>query len=153
MTIVTNSRPTVEINRRFYDALWARGRLIPPQRFNTWPLARDLSATSRRRLEVGAGLCPRLPIPGTCFIEISRPALSQVARHGGIAAHATAESLPYQNAVFDLVMAMDIVEHLDDDEPVFAELARVLRPGGWLVLSSPLHPDSWTSFDDVVGHV
>lgn len=50
-------------------------------------------------------------------------------------------------------MAMDIIEHVEDDEPVFRELARVLRPGGTLVLSSPMHPDRWTSFDEVVGHL
>ena len=141
------------INRRFYDALWSDTYLIRPERFNTWPLVRELSAAGPRRLEIGPGLRPRLPIPGTYCIEISRAALSLLVRHGGIAAQANAEALPFPDAVFDLVMAMDIIEHVDDDEPVFRELARVIRPGGALVLSSPLHPESWTSFDDVVGHL
>jgi len=141
------------INRRFYDALWADTYLIRPERFNTWPLVSELSAAGPRRLEIGPGLRPRLPIAGTYCIEISRAALSHLARHDGIAAQATADALPFGDAVFDLVMAMDIIEHVDDDEPVFRELARVLRPGGTLVMSSPLHPDSWTSFDDVVGHL
>jgi SAM-dependent methyltransferase len=150
----TAARPdAAAINRRFYDALWADTYLIRPERFNTWPLVRELSAAGSRRLEIGSGLRPRLPIPGTCFVEISRAALSRLVRHGGFAAQATAEALPFPDAVFDLVMAMDIIEHVDDDVPVFRELARVLRPGGTLVLSSPLHPDSWTSFDDVVGHL
>jgi len=140
------------INRRFYDALWADIHLVRPERFNTWPLVCELNAAGSRRLEIGPGLRPRLPIPGTCFVEISRSALSQLVRHGGYAAQASAGTLPFPDAAFDLVMAMDIIEHVDDDEPVFRELARVLRPGGTLVLSSPLHPDSWTSFDDVVGH-
>ena len=141
------------INRRFYDALWADTCLIQPERFNTWPLVCELNAAGPRRLEIGPGLRPRLPIPGTCFIEISRAALSRLVHHGGIAAQATAGALPFPDVAFDLVMAMDIIEHVDDDEPVFRELARVLRPGGALVLSSPLHPDRWTSFDDVVGHL
>jgi len=141
------------INRRFYDALWADTYLIQPERFNTWPLVRELSAAGPRRLEIGPGLRPRLPIAGTSFIEISRAALSRLFQHGGFAAQATADALPFPDAVFDLVMAMDIIEHVDDDAPVFRELARVIRPGGTLVLSSPLHPDSWTSFDDVVGHL
>lgn len=141
------------INRRFYDALWADTYLIRPERFNTWPLVRELSAAGPRRLEIGPGLRPRLPIAGTYCIEISRAALSRLVQHGGIAAQASADALPFPDAVFDLVMAMDIIEHVDDDEPVFRELARVIRPGGTLVLSSPLHPNSWTSFDDVVGHL
>jgi SAM-dependent methyltransferase len=141
------------LNRRFYDALWADTYLIRPERFNTWPLVRDLMIAGSHRLEIGPGLRPRLPIPGTCFVDISRAALSRLVRHGGLATQATAEALPFPDAAFDLVMAMDIIEHAVDDEPVFRELARVLRPGGALVLSSPLHPDKWTSFDDVVGHL
>ncbi len=152
MMKTTASPDAAAINRRFYDALWADTYLIRPERFNTWPLVRELNAAGSSRLEIGPGLRPRLPIPGTCFVEISRAALSRLARHGGIAAQASAQALPFPGAAFDLVMAMDIIEHVDDDEPVFRELARVLRPGGTLVLSSPLHPDSWTSFDDVVGH-
>src|SRR5262249_41657562 len=106
-------RRAVEINRRFYDTLWSECQLIPPQRFNTWPLVRELSAVSPRRLEVGAGLRPRLPIPGTTFVEISRAALAQLARSGGLTTFATADALPFPDEGFDLVMAMDIVEHLD----------------------------------------
>jgi len=153
MMLSTVGPDAAEINQRFYDALWTDTYLVRPERFNTWPLVRELSAAGPRRLEIGPGLRPRLPIAGTYCIEISRPALSRLVQHGGIAAHATAAALPFPDAVFDLVMAMDIIEHVDDDELVFRELARVLRPGGTLVLSSPLHPDNWTSFDDVVGHL
>ena len=142
-----------EINRRFYDGVWAETSLIQPERFNTWPLVHELNAATHRRLEIGPGLRPRLPIAGTCCIEISRAALVQLIRHGGIAVQATAEALPFSDSVFDLVMAMDIVEHVGNDESMLRELARVLRPGGMLILSFPLHPDSWTSFDDVVGHL
>jgi len=153
MTPSTVAPDAAAINRRFYDAIWADTYLVQPERFNTWPLVLELCAAGPRRLEIGPGLRPRLPIPGTCFVEISRAALSRLVRHGGFAAQATAEALPFPDAVFDLVLAMDIIEHVDDDEPVFLELARVLRPGGALVLSSPLHPDNWTTFDDVVGHL
>lgn len=147
-----DSPDAAAINRRFYDALWADTYLILPERFNTWPLVRELDSAGSRRMEIGPGLRPRLPIQGTCFLEISPGALSCLARHGAFVAQGLAEVLPFPDAAFDLVMAMDIIEHVDDDESVFRELSRVIRPGGTLVLSSPLHPDSWTSFDDVVGH-
>ena len=149
----TASPDAAGINRRFFDAVWADACLIQPERFNTWPLVCELNAAGPRRLEIGPGLRPRLPIAGTHFIEISRAALLRLVQHGGIAVQATAEALPFPDAAFGLVMAMDIIEHVDNDEPVFRELARVLRPGGTLVVSSPLHPDRWTSFDDVVGHL
>ena len=65
----------VDANREFYDALWTDARLVAPERFNTWPLARALSDRSPRRLEVAPGLRPRLPLAGTVFVDVSAPAL------------------------------------------------------------------------------
>jgi SAM-dependent methyltransferase len=141
-----------EANRRFYDALWADVRLVEPERFNTWPLLQPLVAQSRRRLEVGAGLRPRLPLAGTHFVDISAPALARLAGRGAAAVLAPVTALPFPDAAFDLVCALDIVEHVGDDERALAELARVAAPGGVLLLSAPLHPSRWTAFDDLVGH-
>ena len=41
------------------------------------------------------------------------------------------ESLPYPNARFDMVFADNVLEHLAEPKKVFAEVARVLRPGGY----------------------
>src|SRR5678816_4781239 len=70
------TRSAVATNRRFYDALWSASRVTLPQRFNTWPLLSSLAATARSRLEIGPGLRPRLPIAGTCVVDVSRHALS-----------------------------------------------------------------------------
>src|SRR5699024_11175900 len=40
----------------------------------------------------------------------------------------------------------------ENDQAVFAELARVSRPGASLLLSVPLHVSAWTPFDEFVGH-
>ncbi|MHB8876794.1 MAG: class I SAM-dependent methyltransferase [Myxococcaceae bacterium] len=45
--------------------------------------------------------------------------------------------LPYPDARFDLVVAMDVIEHVPEPAPWLAELARVLRPGGHLFLTTP----------------
>ena len=63
----------------FYDPLWTSARLVAPERFNTWPMVRSLIAPGRPRLEVAPGLRPRLPIEGTCFVDISAPAVSMKA--------------------------------------------------------------------------
>lgn len=47
------------------------------------------------------------------------------------------ERLPYQDASFDFVLAVEVVEHVPDHATFFRECARVLRPGGRLVLSTP----------------
>lgn len=139
-------------NRRFYDGLWRDARLVDPRRFNTWPLVEALAPRSGARLEIAPGLRPRLPLADTDFVDISLPALRQLRAHDGRASQALVDALPYADDSFDLVCALDIVEHVEDDGAVLAELARVARPGAALLLSVPLHASAWTPFDDFVGH-
>ncbi|HYL70762.1 MAG TPA: class I SAM-dependent methyltransferase [Steroidobacteraceae bacterium] len=142
----------LEKNQRFYDLLWSGATLVEPQRFNTWPLVQSLLPSCRHRLEVAPGLRPRLPLAGTQFVDISVPALAKLRACGAQVVQSEVSSLPFPAASFDLVCALDIVEHVDDDEGVLAELARVARGGATVLLSTPLHPAMWTPFDDFVGH-
>ncbi len=144
--------PLLAANRHFYDGLWSKARLIAPARFNTWPLVQAISANGARCLEVGAGLRPRLPIPGTVFVDISLPALVPLRVEGARSAIGLVTALPLADASFDLLCAMDIVEHVADDFGAFAELSRVAAPGAVLLLSVPLHQSAWSAFDEAVGH-
>jgi len=141
-----------EANRRFYDPLWTDASLVEPQRFNTWPLVSSLLSASHPRLEVAPGLRPRLPLEGTQFVDISVPAVAKLRARGASAVVGLASQLPFPDGVFDPVCAVDIIEHVDDDDGVLAEIARVAMPGAALLLSAPLHPAHWTPFDDLVGH-
>lgn len=140
-------------NRSFYDMLWTAGRVVPPERFNTWALLSDLARAAPARLEIGPGLHPRLPLPGTHFFDVSGPALARLQARGGITTVGDATALPFPDGAFDLVCAFDIVEHVEDDRQVFREIRRVARPGATVVLAVPLHPARWSAFDDLVGHV
>jgi len=147
------TRRAVTANRRFYDALWSASYVVPPQRFNTWPLLSALSALAPARLEIGPGLHPRLPIAGTYFVDVSRQALSHLKAHGGLAALGEITTLPFADCTFDLVCAFDIVEHVEDDRHVFREIGRVARDEATVIFSVPLHPARWSAFDALVGHV
>jgi len=140
-------------NRDFYDGLWSRARLKRPERFNTWPLISALLPSTPARLELGPGLHPRLPIRGTHFIDLSAHAIHKLNAHGGIAEFGEMATLPFRDGEFDLVAAFDVIEHVEDDRRVFMEIGRILKQGGTLVCSVPLHAAFWTDFDDIVGHV
>ena len=142
----------LERNRSFYDGLWSGARLSDPQRFNTWPLVSRLIAGATQRLEVAPGLRPRFPLQGTRFVEISAPALQRLQAAGASPVQGHVSALPFADATFDAVCAMDIIEHVVDDDGVLSELARVAKPGAAVLLSAPLHPSSWTAFDQFVGH-
>ena len=47
------------------------------------------------------------------------------------------ENLPFENETFDLILATDIIEHVDDDGRAVRELQRVLTPGGKLLITVP----------------
>ncbi|WP_182526178.1 class I SAM-dependent methyltransferase [Nocardioides dongkuii] len=69
---------------------------------------------------------------------------------GGVCGSATA--LPFADGTFDAVGAFDVVEHCDPEDLAMSELARVLRPGGTLMISVPAYQWAWSEFDDANGH-
>jgi SAM-dependent methyltransferase len=151
-TRALSARELLDANRLYYDSLWSGAQLVEPARFNTWPLIQTLLPRGGRCLEVAPGLRPRLPLEGTQFVDVSGPALAKLARRGASVVGALITSLPFADAAFDLVCALDIVEHVDDDAAALEELSRVARPGAVVLLSVPLHPELWNAFDDFVGH-
>ncbi len=60
--------------------------------------------------------------------------------------------LPFADGAFDLVVALDVLEHLDDDRLAVTGLARVLRPGGVLVVFVPALMLLWGLQDEVSHH-
>lgn len=62
------------------------------------------------------------------------------------------EELPYEDATFDLVTALDVVEHMDDDLAGLSEMRRVLRPGGRVLLFVPTFMFLWGVQDEVSNH-
>lgn len=51
------------------------------------------------------------------------------------------QALSFADASFDLITHTEVLEHVPDDRRAFAELYRVLRPGGLMLFTVPYHPD------------
>lgn len=63
-----------------------------------------------------------------------------------------AASLPFADNSFDIVTALDVIEHLDDDLGTLREIHRVMRPGGLLIISVPAYQALWSYWDQILGH-
>jgi SAM-dependent methyltransferase len=61
-------------------------------------------------------------------------------------------AMPFADGGFDLVLATDVVEHVDEDQQAVNEVARVLRPGGTALFTVPAFQSLWGLQDDVSHH-
>jgi SAM-dependent methyltransferase len=62
------------------------------------------------------------------------------------------EQIPLMAGSFDLVLALDVLEHLDNDSASFREVVRLVKPGGMLLLTVPALPSVWGGQDVVSEH-
>lgn len=86
-------------------------------------------------------------------LDVSMQAI-QYCREQGLSrlCQADGSCLPFASESFDLVTALDLLEHLDDETEGLRELSRVLRSGGRVLLSVPAFMFLWSDFDRFSGH-
>jgi len=85
-------------------------------------------------------------------MELSPLGLAAARARGHEVLEGRVEAIPYDDASFDLVTCLDVIEHTDDDVAALRELRRVTAPGGHLIVSVPAHPRLWSRHDEVNGH-
>jgi SAM-dependent methyltransferase len=66
---------------------------------------------------------------------------------------ADAMNLPFIDRCFDLVVALDLLEHLPDENLGVREMWRILKPGGYLVIFVPAFEWLWSKMDEVARHI
>ena len=62
------------------------------------------------------------------------------------------EALPFLGSTFDVVTALDVLEHIDDDLAGLDELLRVTNDGGVLVITVPAYGFLWSEHDEALHH-
>lgn len=116
-----------------------------------------LQTSNPRILDVGCGTGANLKMLGLYGeaegVDISEQAVDFCRRRGlANVKQGAIEKLPYENESFDLVTALDVLEHLDDDAGGLREMHRVLRTDGTLLLFVPAFMFLWGVQDDVSNH-
>lgn len=86
-------------------------------------------------------------------LEYSRDGAEVAHERGLPVLRSDATSLPLADDSQDLVVAFDILEHLQDDHAAVREVHRVLKPTGTYLVAVPADPKLWSAHDVAVDHV
>jgi len=85
-------------------------------------------------------------------VDVNPAAVAAAGSRGHSAGVAELGGVPFEEGSFDLILCLDVLEHLEDDVAGLRELARVARPGAHLLLTVPAYPRLWSSHDEAAGH-
>jgi len=134
---------------------WFRGR----QRIIVEVLRRELGGRAAHWIgSVGSG-----PAEGLSWVKAVGGATARVVGIDADLVHARRvvpgldyvvgdlAAMPFAPASLDAILALDVLEHLDDDSAGLREAARLLGPGGLLLVTVPALPSLWGP-QDVINH-
>jgi SAM-dependent methyltransferase len=89
----------------------------------------------------------------TTGLDVSRKALERLDKPGRTLVQADlVKPFAGRFALQDAVLALDVIEHLDDDRATVARLGTLVKPAGILIVSVPALPELFSEFDSIQGH-
>ena len=59
---------------------------------------------------------------------------------------------PFSPGSFDIALALDVIEHVDDDRTILKGLLELIKPGGALILTVPAYESLWSDHDKINHH-
>jgi ubiquinone/menaquinone biosynthesis C-methylase UbiE len=111
-----------------------------------------------RILNIGAGAGDDLPVIGSfgkvTVIDVDEKALDMIPE-GACEEKMPGDAcaLPFEDNTFDLAVAFDVLEHIEDDVKAVAELNRVLKTGGRFIFSVPANQSLFSSHDRALARI
>lgn len=87
----------------------------------------------------GCALLARSGSTDVVGLDYDRPTLAHLRESYPLVAPVSGNlvALPFDDATFDAVVSLQVIEHIWEQPRFVAECARVTRPGGWVALSTP----------------
>jgi len=86
-------------------------------------------------------------------LDISRRMLERLDRPDRTLIEADlTKPLPPEAEPADGLLALDVIEHIDDDRAAVGRLGQLVRPGGVVIVSVPALPDLYSRYDEIQGH-
>ena len=151
--------PTAEIAGNVQSS-WLES-LESAHAYNRWILASIEPHVRGRTLEIGCGagtftkhlaaLSDRvtaIDIDET-FVELARETM---VAHANVTIEVADAAAPTWSEQFETAVALEVIEHIEDDHAVLENLYRALVPEGRLVLKVPAGPTLFGNIDRAVGH-
>lgn len=138
------------------NSFWFRSR----NRLLTWALQKYFPQ-AQNFFEIGCGTgyvlsgiqnaVPHLKLLGSEIYSAALPLAA--ARLPGVELfQMDARRIPFKEE-FDVVGAFDVIEHVNEDEEILAQMFQATRRGGGVMLTLPHHPFLWSQADDAAHHV
>lgn len=106
----------------------------------------DVSLYLSRRFHASRGLM--MDFSDRCIALLR----GRIASQPNLAALAGDFSSLHHEGAYDLIVACEVFEHLEDDATAFRTVARLLKPGGHFLFSVPAHKRKWQQADIYAGH-
>jgi SAM-dependent methyltransferase len=145
-----------ELARLEAGNFWFRSR----NRLIAWAIGHYFGR-ARNLFEVGcgtgfvlAGIAAAFPALKLAASEAANAGLEYASARapGASLMQMDARRIPFRNE-FDVIAALDVIEHIEDDRAVLSEMRAAAAPGGGVLLTVPQHPFLWSEYDVRAGHV
>ena len=108
-------------------------------------------------LEIGCGTGGNLEILSNLSevtgLDVSKYALDFCRKRGvNNLVLGRAEKTNFPSESFDLILMLDVLEHIKDDKKAIGETRRILKEGGYFLVTVPAYQFIWSEHDEILGH-